>query len=122
MEPAGAAGAGIEPEEAVLFLLHILVGVAKHHRIHLAGARRELLFVVDQDKGHTAQGDCEVMGDGLGPRLVVVAPDDIQRSDIRHLVHNGLGVDVPGVKDGIGVFQVLHDLRPQQAMGVGENG
>ena len=34
VEAPGAAGAGIEPQQARLFLLHIFVGVAEYHHIH----------------------------------------------------------------------------------------
>ena len=65
------------------------------------------------------------MGDGslfLRPLLVVVAPDNIQRGVPPQLVHNALLVDVAAVEDGVGGFQMLRHLRPQQAVGVGENG
>ena len=119
MEPPGTAGAGIEPEDTVPLLLHILVGVAKDYHIHAGKVRRDLFFVVDHGKGHAVQGHGEVVGDVLGPLLVIVAPDDVERGVLPQLVHDTGLVDVAAVENGVGGFQMFHHLRPQQAMGVG---
>ena len=58
----------------------------------------------------------------LRPLLVVVAPDDVQRRVLPQLIHDLLLVDVPAVENGVGGFQIFHHLRPQQAVGVRENG
>ena len=62
VQAPGAAGAGIEPQYAPFFLLHIFVGVAEYHHIHSGEVRRNLIFVVDHTEGHAAQGDGEVVG------------------------------------------------------------
>ena len=122
MEPPGAAGAGVQPENAVLLLQQILVGVAEHHRVDPGQVRRDLLFVVDHIEGHTPQGDGAVVGDLLRPLLVVVAPDNVEGRVLLQLLHNAWLVDVPAVENGIGGFQKLRHLQPQQAVGVGQNG
>ena len=45
MEPPRAAGARVEPEDAAFLLLHVLVGVAEHHRVHTGQVRRDLLVL-----------------------------------------------------------------------------
>lgn len=45
VEAPGAAGAGIEPQQARLFLLHIFVGVAEYHHIHPCEVRRDLFLL-----------------------------------------------------------------------------
>jgi hypothetical protein len=62
------------------------------------------------------------MGDGLRPLLVIVAPDHIEGRILLQLIHDGLFVDVTAVENGVGGFQVLCHLWPQQAVGVGKNG
>ena len=62
MKAPGPAGAGIEPENAVFFLLYIFVRVAEHHHIHPGQIRRKLCFVVDHGKGL----DCYKVGNKLG--------------------------------------------------------
>ena len=119
MEPPGAAGAGIEPEDAVPLLLHIPVGVAEHHHVHTGKLRRDLLPVVDQEEGDALQSHCAVVGKLLRPLLVIVAPDDIEGGVFLQLIQNTLPVDVPAVENGAGVLQALHHLRPQEAVGVG---
>lgn len=54
--------------------------------------------------------------------LVVVASDGVQRCVLPKLVHDFLPVDVPSVEDGVGGLQASHHFRPQQAVGVRENG
>ena len=73
MKAPGAAGAGVEPEDAVPFLLQIPVGMAEYHRVNAGEVRREFFPVVNQIEGHAAKGDGQVVGDGLCPVLVVVA-------------------------------------------------
>ena len=102
MEPPWAAGAGVQPEKAILLLLEILVGVAEHHCVDPREVHRDLFFVMHHVKGHPAQGDGEVMGNVLRPLLVVVAPDDVQRRVLPQLIYDLRPVDVPGVEDGVG--------------------
>ena len=89
------------------------------YAVHAGKVRRDLFFVVDHGKGHAVQGHGEVVGDVLGPLLVVVAPDDVERGVLPQLVHDTGLVDVAAVENGVGGFQMFHHLRPQQAMGVG---
>ena len=102
MEPPRAAGARVEPEDTVFLFLHVLVGVAEHHRVHTGQVRRDLLSVVDHEKGHAAQGNGEIVRDGLRPVLVVVAPDDVQRRILPQLIHDALPVDISAMEDGVG--------------------
>ena len=122
MKPPGTAGAGVQPENAVLLLQQILVGVAEHHRVDPGQVRRDLLFVVDHIEGHASQCNGAVVGDLLRPLLVVVAPDNVEGRVLLQLLHNAWLVDVPAVENGIGGFQQLRHLRPQQAVGVRQNG
>ena len=96
--------------------------MAEYHRVNAGEVRREFFPVVNQIEGHAAKGDGQVVGDGLCPVLVVVAPDDVEGGVLSQLVHKALFVDVPAVENGVGGFQLLRYLGPQQAVGVGEDG
>ena len=122
MEPPGTAGAGIEPETAAPLLLQILVGVAEHHHVHPGQVCRDLFPVVDHVKGNAIQRECEMVGNGRRPLLIIVAPDNIERGILPQLIHDRLPVDVAAVDNGVGGFQMLRHFGPQQAVGVGENG
>ena len=98
------------------------MGVAEHHRIYAGQVVRDVLFIVDHIENEPVQRDGQVPGKTLRPLLVIVSADDIYGRESRHLVQDGLGVDVPGVEDGVGLLQVFQHLWPQQAVGVGENG
>ena len=67
------------PQHVPAPLLAVLVGVAEHHHVRPGQVRRHILFVVHHVKPHALEGDNQVVGNGLGPVLVIVAPHHIQR-------------------------------------------
>ena len=94
---------------------------AEYHHIHTGEVCRDLFLVVDHGEGHAAQGNGKIVGDIFCPFLVVVAADNVEGGVLLQLIHDALLVDVAAVENDIGGFQVLRYLRPQQAVGVGEN-
>lgn len=104
MKAARPAGAGIQPEQPLPLFLQILVGVAEYHDIDPGQICGNLLAVVNQIERDPLEGDSEIMRNLCGPILVVVAPNDIERGVLAQLVKDELLVDVPGMKDGVGMF------------------
>ena len=118
----GTAGAGIQPEYAVFFLLQVFVGVTEHNHVYAGKVRGNFLFVVDHKKGHPAQCHGKIVGKVRSPIFVIVAPDDVKRCILLQFFHNVRFVDVAPVEDGVRVFYLLQHLGTQQSMGVGQNG
>ena len=46
----------------------------------------------------------------------------MDRGNLCQLVQNGLAVDIPAVQDHLAARQLLPHLRPDQAVGVGNDG
>ena len=122
MKAAGAAGTGIEPENAAFFCLRIFVRMAEYHHIHSAEISGNVLLVVYQKEDKSAQGNGAVVGNVLGPFLVIVPADNIERSILFQCVHDALFVDVAAMQDGVNVFQLFRDFGPQKAVCVREDG
>lgn len=57
----------------------------------------------------------------LGPFLIVIAENDIKRSQRGKLIEKLLVVDVAAVDDGVTAGDDLNDFRAEQAVCVGQN-
>ena len=83
--------------------------------------RRDELFVVNNEEDAILNLDGDALRQMLRPLLVVVAANDIERSQRGKLIENLLIVDVASVDDGVTAGDDPNDFRAEQAVRVGDN-
>ena len=83
--------------------------------------RRDKLFVVNNEDSAILNLNGDALRQMLRPLLIVIAADDIKRSQRGKLIENLLAVDVAAVDDGVTDGDGLNDFRAEQAVRVGQN-
>ena len=121
IESSFAAAARIQPESAVDELFGVFVGMAEDDHINSMEFRRDELFVVNNEEDAILNLNGDALRQMLRPLLIVVAADDIKRSQRGKLIENLLVVDVAAVDDGVTAGDNPNDFRAEQAVRVGNN-
>ena len=83
--------------------------------------RRDKLFVVNNEDSAILNLNGDALRQMLRPLLIVIAADDIKRSQRGKLIENLLIVNVAAMDDGVTVSDNLNDFRAEQAVRVGDN-
>ena len=83
--------------------------------------RRDKLFVVNNEDSAILNLNGDALRQMLRPLLIVIAADDIKRSQRGKLIENLLIVDVASVDDGVTAGDDPNDFRAEQAVRVGDN-